>query len=150
MSNVSLTEFASKVTEKGRISFGDVQRLRRDIFPDGLTSCEDAELLFDLDRRVTKADKAWSQWLVAASVDFVVWAERPTGIVEEETALWLTAALTSGGATPSKVARLIAREIAEDAQAFENDAFAALARVGASSGSKSRMQQSEGASLPAA
>lgn len=38
MIKVSLSEFVSKVTSRGRISFGDVQRLRRDILPDGLAS----------------------------------------------------------------------------------------------------------------
>ena len=56
----SLSEFVGKVESKGRISFGDVQRLQRDILPDGLASREEAELLIALDRRATKADPAWS------------------------------------------------------------------------------------------
>ena len=148
MIKVSLSEFAGKITSKGRISFGDVQRLQRDILPDGLASREEAELLFDLDRRMTKADPAWSRWLVTTIVDFVVWAERPTGIVDEDTARWLATALTSGA--PTQTARLMAREIVEEAQSFENDALVALAEVGAPPASKSRAQQPEGASVQAA
>lgn len=127
MIKISLSDFAGRVREKNRISFGDVQRLQRDVLPDGIASREDAETLLGIDREVTRADVAWSRWLVAALVDFVVWAERPTGVVDEEMARWLAAALAGGGARHGKTARLIAREIAQEAQAFENDALAALA-----------------------
>src|SRR4051794_391990 len=100
MNKLSLTEFASKAREKKRISFGDVQRLQRDILPGGLRSREEAELLTDLDRGVARVDPAWSRFLIATLMDFVVWAERPTGIVEEDTARWLAAALTGEGAAP--------------------------------------------------
>ena len=71
---------------------------------------------------------AWSGFLIATLVEFVVWADRPTGIVDEDTACWLAAALAGDGAVPpTRTARLIAREVAEEAEAFENDAFAALA-----------------------
>jgi len=77
---------------------------------------------------VARADFAWSDFLVAAIVQFVVWAERPTGIVDSDTALWLAAALGGEGA-PTRTARLIAREIIEEGQTFENDALAALAAI---------------------
>jgi hypothetical protein len=38
MITVSLSEFAAKVRQKNRISFGDVRRLQRDILPDGIAS----------------------------------------------------------------------------------------------------------------
>jgi hypothetical protein len=128
MTKVSLSDFATKILRNGRISFGDVQRLQRDILPDGLTSREEAEILIGLDRGAAKADAAWGRWLTATLVDFVVWGERPTGIVDEDTARWLAAALEGSAAEPgSKRARIIAREIVEEAQAFENDALVALA-----------------------
>ena len=128
MSKISLSEFASKVREKNRINFADVQRLQRDILPEGLFSREDAEILIGLDRHIARADAGWTRFLVAAVVDFVVWGERPTGVVDEDTARWLAAALAGHGALASpRSARLIAREIAQEAQAFQNDALATLA-----------------------
>jgi hypothetical protein len=128
------SDFTDKILAKDRISFGDVRRLKRDILPDGIASREEAEALLGLDRAVTKADAAWERWLVTTIVDFVVWAERPTGIVDEDTALWLAAALRAhAGTRAGKRGRLIAREIAEEAHAFENDALATLAGIGASS-----------------
>src|SRR4051812_31938458 len=122
MADESLSNYATKLLQKDRISFGDVQRLQRNVLPDGLGSREQAELLIELDRRVEKRDDAWGPCLVAMIVDFVVWGDRPTGVVDEDTARWLSAALGS-----SSTARLIAREIAEEAHAFENDALLALA-----------------------
>lgn len=123
----SLSEFANKVRVKDRISFGDVQRLQRDILPDGISTREDADLLIHLDRDIARIDRAWERWLVAMVVDFVVWAERPTGVVDEDTARWLAATLNGpDGAHPTKTGRLIAREIAEEAHGFENEALTAL------------------------
>jgi hypothetical protein len=144
-----LSDFAAKAVERNRISFGDVQRLRRSILPDGLGCRAEAEALLSLDRKVGKADPAWERWLVATLVDFVVWAERPTGVVDEDTALWLAAALSGGGSGASRRARLIAREIAEEAHAFEHDALAALARIAAAPARPPRRQPADRASVAA-
>ena len=58
MSKVSLSEFVSRLRQKGGISFGDVQRLQRDVLPDGIGAREEAELLIELDRHVSRADDA--------------------------------------------------------------------------------------------
>jgi hypothetical protein len=150
MINSSLSEFTNKAREKNRISFGDVQRLQRNILPGGIGSREEAELLIDLDRDVARADAAWSGFLIATLVDFVVWAERPTGIVDEDTARWLMALLTakSAGAV-TRTARLIAREIVEEAQTFENDALALLASTLAQPKARQAERGSARASLAA-
>jgi hypothetical protein len=115
MSNNNLAEIVAKTIVKGRISFGDVRRLQRDVLPDGVSSREEVELLLALDRAATRTDRSWTEWLVPAIVDFVVWGERPTGLVEADAASWLTGVLGAGG-TPTKAARLIAREIAREAE----------------------------------
>src|SRR4051794_3403451 len=90
MVNSSLRAFASNVQKAGRISFGDVKRLQRDILPDGIGSRAEAELLLTLEQTVSRADRAFANWLVAMMVDFVVWGLRPTGSVDAQTAAWLT------------------------------------------------------------
>jgi hypothetical protein len=123
----SLIDFANKVQLKNRISFGDVRRLSRNILPDGIGSREEAELLINLDRYATRSDPAWEPWLVATIVDYVVWTERPTGVVSEDAAYWLAATLAGNDeGHPTKIGRRIAREVAQEAQAFENLALAAL------------------------
>jgi hypothetical protein len=125
---VSLCDFASKVRAKNRISFGDVQRLQRNVLPDGIGSREEAELLIKIDGDIARADRAWQRWLVLTIVAFVIWTERPTGILNENTVSWLAGVLTvNSGPRLTKMGRLIAREIAEEAEAFENDALATLA-----------------------
>ena len=57
----------------------------------------------------------------------MVWTERPTGIVDAHTARWLAATLAGDQASPTMTARLIAREIIEEAHALEDDALNALA-----------------------
>src|SRR4029078_10531867 len=71
MINSSLQAFASDVQMAGRISFNDVKRLQRDILPDGISSRAQAELLLPLDQSVSRADRAFADWLVAMMVDFV-------------------------------------------------------------------------------
>jgi len=114
MINSSLQAFASNVQKAGRISFGDVKRLQRDILPDGISSRAQAELLITLDQTVSRADRAFADWLVAMMVDFVVWGLRPTGTVDAETAAWLTPFLVGQRAT--KTMLRLARELAAEAQ----------------------------------
>jgi hypothetical protein len=124
---ISLSDFAIKVRSKNRISFGDVQRLQRNVIPDGIGSRADAELLLELDREMARTDRAWERWLVATIFDLVVWTERPTGLVDENSAIWLAAPLNGPESTrPTKTARPIAREVAEEAQGFESQALATL------------------------
>ena len=114
MINSSLQAFASNVQKAGRINFGDVQRLQRDILPDGISSRAEAELLLTLDQTVSRADRAFADWLVAMMVDFVVWGVRPTGTVDAQTAAWLTPFLA--GQRTTKTMRCLARELSAEAE----------------------------------
>src|SRR3954468_24187006 len=114
MINSSPQAFARNVKKARRISFGDVQRLQRDILPDGICSRAEAELLLTLDQIVSRADRAFADWLVAMMVDFVVWGLRPTGTVDAESAAWLTPFLAGQRAT--KTMRRLARALAAEAE----------------------------------
>src|SRR3954452_20929196 len=114
MINSSLQAFASNVQKAGRISFGDVKRLQRDILPDAISSRAEAELLLTLDQSISRADRAFADWLLAMMVDFVVWGVRTTGSVEAETAAWLTPFLVGQRAT--KTMLRLARELASEAE----------------------------------
>ena len=118
MINSSLQALASKVQAAGRISFGDVQQLQRDILPDGICSRAQAELLLTLDQTVSRADRAFADWLVAMMVDFVVWGTRPTGAIDADTAAWLAPFLV--GHRPTRVRRRLAQELAREADHVAN------------------------------
>ena len=110
----SLQAFASNVQKAGRISFGDVKRLQRDILPDGISSREEAELLLTLDQAVSRSDRSFADWLVAMMVDFVVWGMRPTGTIDAETAAWLAPYLAGSGVT--ETTRRLAQELVREAE----------------------------------
>ena len=97
MINSALQTFANKVQQAGCISFGDVKRLKRDILPDEISSRDEAELLLILAQSVGRTDRAFGDWLVAMTVDFVVWGMRPTGTVDAETAAWLSPSSWASG-----------------------------------------------------
>ena len=115
MSKNSLQSFTERTIAKGRIGFGDVRRLQRDILPEGISSREQADVLIALDRDIVRQDPAWVDWLVGALVDYVVWGERPAGYVDADKAVWITSVLDGGGKA-TRNARLIAREIVKEAQ----------------------------------
>jgi hypothetical protein len=144
----SLQAIVAEARTSGRIGFAHVQRLRRDVLADGIGSRAEAELLLGLDQSLAKRDPAWERFLVAAVVDFVVWAERPTGTVDEGTARWLQTLLD--GSTSSRTARLIAREVAQEAQLLEQEAAAALAAIGRSRPSDRRPRAVKTTAMPAA
>ena len=118
MINPSLQAFADRTLKAGRISFGDVNRLQRDILPDGIGSREEAELLLTLDRAVSRSDRSFADWLVTTMVDFVVWGLRPTGVIDAETAAWLAPYLAGGEAT--RTTRRFARELAREAERVDD------------------------------
>jgi len=110
----ALRIIAAEIEARGRICFADVRRLERDILPDGIASREQAEALITLDRVAGRADRSWADWFVAVMVDFVVWSERPTGVVNEDAARWLSEALDVP--TPTRNARRLVNAIVAQAE----------------------------------
>ena len=130
----SLEHFAPKATERSRITLGGVCRLRRDILPAGVAFRDEAELLIRVDRRVGRADGAWTEWLTRALVEFVAWNDRQPGSVGGETAGWLTEELTKEGPLTRAGHRLV-REIRLETEplaepAIGPDALSATVPVG--------------------
>jgi hypothetical protein len=123
----SLRAFADGVLESKRIARQDVQKLRRDILAEGITSREEADTLIALERAVPAADAVFADYLVGAIVDFAVWGARPTGYVDQDTARWLVASL-SCGAGPSETARRIAFEIVKEAEQVDEVLLAFVMR----------------------
>jgi hypothetical protein len=111
----SLAAFVSRISDCKRIGAEDVRELQRNILPEGFASREEADVLIALDRAVADQDPAWADYLLAEVVAFTVWASRPTGYVDADTARWLTASLGCG-AGPSETARRIAFEVVREAE----------------------------------
>ena len=111
----SLHEFVDRVLESKRISEYDVRILQRSILEDGIASREEADVLIALDRAVGAGHPAWAEYLTGAVVAFVVWTSRPTGVVDTDTARWLTASLGCGTG-PTDTAARIAVEVVKEAE----------------------------------
>ncbi|MGO4405071.1 hypothetical protein AB4Z10_12500 [Bosea sp. RAF48] len=99
------------------------------------------DVLVALDRAVVQSCKAYADYLVALVVDFAVWENRPTGVIDRDKAHWLVTTL-SAGEGPTVTAQRIAFEIAREAEhcdegllafAFAKGAAKAVARVAAGS-----------------
>jgi hypothetical protein len=116
MSN-SLRKFVTKTLHNNRIGFGDLRRLERDILPVGITTPFEAEVLIALDRTIRRADRRWSDYLISAVKEFVVWGTHPAGCVDRATADWLVAALVCGH---PKTARAITNAIVREAQQVDD------------------------------
>ena len=108
MINGKLQEFVCNVAVKGRISYGDVRRLQRDYLPGGITNCEELELVTSANTKLIRADKAWTQWLVASVLEFIakqVVREHPS---KEAAGEWVGRLLA---ASSTSVGRKIARKV---------------------------------------
>ncbi|WP_406856444.1 hypothetical protein ABEG18_02100 [Alsobacter sp. KACC 23698] len=145
MGKTDLQTFADIVARTGRITFGDAQRLHRDVLPDGVRSREDIEILIRLEASVRRYDRSFAGWLVANVVDYAVWGERPTGVVTDEIAAWLAGLLDADRPVLARIAREIAREtqevggVLEEAVLQDAGMEAAMAAAGEVGGSEARV-----------
>jgi hypothetical protein len=108
-----LRDFIENVIDNKHISADDVKQLQRNILEDGIVSRLEAEALLALDRTLD-ADATWGPALTAFIVEFVVWGQRPTGMVTSDDAMWLATALDVGG--PTETAMNIAYAILDESQ----------------------------------
>jgi hypothetical protein len=116
MSN-ALRDFASKALETKRLGFADLRRLQRDILPQRLTTREEAELLLAIDGALVRADRDWSNYLVSAVGQFVVWGSEPIGHVNQSKVEWLLAALSTAR---RKTAAAIIRDVTREAPQLDH------------------------------
>jgi hypothetical protein len=109
----NLRDFIETVIDNKYISADDVKKLQREILEDGIMNRREAEALLALDRTLD-THESWGPALTALVVDFMVWSLRPTGVVTNDDAMWLTTALDVGG--PTETAMNIAYAILDETQ----------------------------------
>lgn len=119
MINSKLRDFIDKAYDERTISEWDVRTLLRNVLPDGIANREEANALIAIDRLVDKACNSWADILIALLVDYVVWAERPTGVVRGDDAHWLVSSLGAAGG-PTRTALRAAHEIVREAQEVDD------------------------------
>ncbi len=121
MSRTPLQNFVDRVLADDRILFGDLRRLQRDILPSSISTREEAEILLFLDSAVHRTDREWPGYLAATLRDFAIWGLHPAGCLDRDKAEWIAAALSR--ADPARTARVILREIMQEARDIDDEAM---------------------------
>ena len=85
----ALLALADDIAADRRITAEEALRARKEIFPDGVVSRQEADVLIALESRVDESDEAWAQAFVEALVDHVLGAGPYPGHVDEPTVAWL-------------------------------------------------------------
>jgi hypothetical protein len=106
MSTGTLQDFATTVIARGQVTFGDVRRLQRDHLPEGITTRDNAEILIALSHKLTRADKAWAQWLAVALARWL--GSQDVSVQDTDSLLAAPPAATALG---RRIVRTIRREL---------------------------------------
>jgi len=130
MKTTSLQSFVDKRSAAGRLGFGDLRRLQRDVLPEGPRSREDIDALIALDRVLERFDDGWPGYLEASVTGFVVSAAAPTGCLDRGTEGWLATALSSARPeTAQAIARAVLLEVRSQGDALRGIAKPAKRRA---------------------
>jgi hypothetical protein len=66
-----------------------IRRLRYDLYCGDAVTRDEADALFDIERVVCPASQEWGEFFVGTIVDYLLWQERPSGVLNEAKAEWL-------------------------------------------------------------
>jgi hypothetical protein len=87
----ALLALADDLAADRRMSPEEALRVRKEIFPDGVVSRQEAEVLIALHGRVDQVDTDWTRCFVEALTDHALQSGRHPGHVEDQMAQWLIA-----------------------------------------------------------
>ncbi|HMN73142.1 MAG TPA: hypothetical protein PKA55_14855 [Rhodoblastus sp.] len=77
------------IEREGGVDADLVRRLRFDLFRGDALTQDEADALFAIERNVRPDCPAWRDFFVDAIVDFLLWQQRPSGVLSEAQAEWL-------------------------------------------------------------
>ncbi len=83
------------------ISAADVMTLRKEIWPDGVISADEASLLFEINDLDSHPSEEWLEFFVAAITEYVVNQTEPKGYVSDDSAQWLMQKIDHDGKVES-------------------------------------------------
>jgi hypothetical protein len=93
----SFSDFSAALRAGGRISAEDVIAVRREVWPDGAVSDEEAESLFELHRLARDPGPEWAAFFIEAMCEHVVNSQPPRGYVDDKNAAWLVGQIDRDG-----------------------------------------------------
>lgn len=77
------------IEREGDIDADLVRRLRFDLFRGDALSQDEADALLSIERTVRPDCPEWRDFFIDAIVDFLIWQQRPSGVLNEFQAEWL-------------------------------------------------------------
>lgn len=107
MTNHALLTLSEHIAADRFISAEEAFQLRQAIFPDGVVSRQEADVLISLEGRVANSDEAWSQAFVVGIVDHVLASGEYPGHVDENTTSWLMSRFGDDGARETEIEVLL-------------------------------------------
>ena len=90
-----------EIKTKQAISAADVMTLRKEIWPDGNISCDEADVLFQINDLGSDPSEEWLEFFAAAITEYVVNQTAPKGYVSDDNARWLMEKVDHDGAVES-------------------------------------------------
>lgn len=103
MYNSALLSLADDIATDRTVSAEEALQLRKEIFPDGIVSRQEAEVLIALAARVANSDEAWVGVYVESIVDHVLQSGTYPGHIDEATAQWLMDRFGDDGAVETEM-----------------------------------------------
>lgn len=85
------------IIEGGRLTNSVVRQLARDVFPEGIQSYEDADLIYRLEAECIEKEPAWNEAYVDWLTGFYIWEAEPSGSVDNVQARHLVSNLLRDG-----------------------------------------------------
>jgi hypothetical protein len=92
-----------EIVKRGSLEGGDLRALRRIFYEDGITSSDEADLLFKLNAACRVRPVDWTDFFVEAVTDYLIFQERPLGYLTSSNASWLIDRISHDGRVRSKV-----------------------------------------------
>jgi len=77
------------IEREGGVDADLVRRLRFDLFRGDALTQDEADALFAIERSQRPGCPEWQEFFVDAIVDFLLWQQRPSGVLNEAQAEWL-------------------------------------------------------------
>ncbi len=77
------------IEREGGIDADLVRRLRFDLFRGDALTQDEADALFSIERNVRPDCTEWADFFIDVVVDFLLWQQRPSGVLNEAQAEWL-------------------------------------------------------------
>lgn len=93
----SFTDFTAALKAGQRLSAEDVLAVRREVWPDGRISDDEARALFEIDRLAADPAPEWADFFLEALCDHVVNGKEPKGYIDLPNAAWLVEEIERGG-----------------------------------------------------